>query len=442
MKLKQKIFYLIFSLLIIYAVYRFLFQIFVVSFELTSMENSQASRDLDRVNNLLQIETQNLLTESRDWSVWNSTYKFVQGEYPTYVGEELTQRTLSDLNLDVFMIYDSENKLCWSDLSWKKDINDKVIDDFSSEILKKYKSVFFKGETSSNDVRTGILATEHGSLLFAAAPILKDHEKTQPCAGTLIIGKFLQKDYLKTLSTIIMLNFEVYTPQSDNASFVSKIKECKSNLCLDSSSSKDFLYLYSIATIGNTGDPLILKIEIPRELFLNINNLNKYTLISLVLAIIIIVLVSWIVLNSVITKPLSSLTELILKISRTKDFTIKVESKRKDEIGILAREFSNLLQAVTEARSELETNIEQKDELIVKLNEALNNIKTLKELLPICSCCKKIRDDNGYWNQVESYISHNTDTKFSHSICPECIRKLYPEEADLILSKLEEEKKQ
>jgi len=59
--------------------------------------------------------------------------------------------------------------------------------------------------------------------------------------------------------------------------------------------------------------------------------------------------------------------------------------------------------------------------------EALANIKSLKALLPICSCCMKIRDDEGYWNQVDSYISQHTDSKFSHSICPECAKKIYPD---------------
>ena len=70
------------------------------------------------------------------------------------------------------------------------------------------------------------------------------------------------------------------------------------------------------------------------------------------------------------------------------------------------------------------------DELIVhkeKLEAALARIKTLGGMLPICSHCKKIRDDKGYWNQVESYIHEHTDAEFSHSICPDCAKKHYPD---------------
>ena len=68
---------------------------------------------------------------------------------------------------------------------------------------------------------------------------------------------------------------------------------------------------------------------------------------------------------------------------------------------------------------------EERERLISKLQEALNNIKTLKGLLPICANCKKIRDDKGYWNQIEAYIKEHSDAEFSHSICPSCAEKLY-----------------
>ena len=61
--------------------------------------------------------------------------------------------------------------------------------------------------------------------------------------------------------------------------------------------------------------------------------------------------------------------------------------------------------------------------LISELQEALAEIKTLKGLIPICASCKKIRDDEGYWNQLEAYISKHTDAVFTHGFCPECAKK-------------------
>lgn len=74
---------------------------------------------------------------------------------------------------------------------------------------------------------------------------------------------------------------------------------------------------------------------------------------------------------------------------------------------------------------------EERDQLVIKLQQALNNIKTLKGIIPICSSCNKIRDDKGFWNRVEAYVSQHTQAEFSHSVCPDCAIKLYPEYAHL-----------
>lgn len=69
---------------------------------------------------------------------------------------------------------------------------------------------------------------------------------------------------------------------------------------------------------------------------------------------------------------------------------------------------------------------EERENLIVELRDALSKIKTLSGLLPICASCKKVRDDKGYWQQIEAFIGKHTEAEFSHSICPECRERLYP----------------
>ena len=80
-------------------------------------------------------------------------------------------------------------------------------------------------------------------------------------------------------------------------------------------------------------------------------------------------------------------------------------------------------------RSRIEKQLE---ELIDDLVEALGNIKTLRGLLPICSVCKSIRDDKGYWNRLESYVRDHSSAEFSHGVCPRCSQQLYPDQYPLI----------
>ncbi|MGE5174320.1 MAG: response regulator [Betaproteobacteria bacterium] len=67
----------------------------------------------------------------------------------------------------------------------------------------------------------------------------------------------------------------------------------------------------------------------------------------------------------------------------------------------------------------------ERQKLHTQLEHSLREIKTLRGFLPICASCKKIRDDKGYWTQIESYISQHSEAEFSHGICPECFDKLY-----------------
>ncbi len=70
---------------------------------------------------------------------------------------------------------------------------------------------------------------------------------------------------------------------------------------------------------------------------------------------------------------------------------------------------------------------EEREKLIAELQQAMSDVKVLSGMLPICASCKKIRDDKGYWNRIEAYIGKHSNAQFSHGICPECARKLYPE---------------
>jgi PleD family two-component response regulator len=69
----------------------------------------------------------------------------------------------------------------------------------------------------------------------------------------------------------------------------------------------------------------------------------------------------------------------------------------------------------------------ERQRLVLELREALARVRTLSGLLPICSSCKNIRDDGGYWQAVEVYLQSHTEAAFSHALCPSCARRLYPD---------------
>jgi hypothetical protein len=102
------------------------------------------------------------------------------------------------------------------------------------------------------------------------------------------------------------------------------------------------------------------------------------------------------------------------------------EQKTKDE---LIEELLDLRQRVAEleeAEAQWLAGRLRESDVRVDLQTGLVRVRTLKGLLPICTSCKKIRDDQGYWNHLEMYIREHTEAEFSHGLCPECVKKLYP----------------
>ncbi len=97
-----------------------------------------------------------------------------------------------------------------------------------------------------------------------------------------------------------------------------------------------------------------------------------------------------------------------------------------ERIQILDLLFSSYENAILQKKKLEQVNkeLEKTNEELVK---ALKDVKTLKGLIPICSNCKKIRDDTGFWNEVEVYVQEHSNAEFSHGLCPDCAKKLYPE---------------
>lgn len=116
----------------------------------------------------------------------------------------------------------------------------------------------------------------------------------------------------------------------------------------------------------------------------------------------------------------SAFNEMSLSLKRNHDDLENRAVQRTSELEQTNRELEN--EILERKRAE-----EEKARLVADLSQALAQVKKLSGFLPICASCKKIRDDHGYWQQVEKFIREHSEAEFSHSICPDCARKLYPD---------------
>ncbi len=202
------------------------------------------------------------------------------------------------------------------------------------------------------------------------------------------------------------------------------------------------VFAYSNARIENLEKDRKLQLEkATGKIKENIRNNRKKVINSNIVKAFVfsVVLVAMLFLMSirVIIRPIQDLKASADRIAQGHlDTRSTIQSN--DEVGSLAQSLNNMaanLQATMTSRDSLAHEVEQRklaeknlERTIKELERALAEVKTLSGMLPICASCKKIRDDKGYWNQIESYISTHTDVDFSHSICPNCIEELYGEE--------------
>lgn len=107
--------------------------------------------------------------------------------------------------------------------------------------------------------------------------------------------------------------------------------------------------------------------------------------------------------------------------------TLCVVDQKPRELTTAQLEALRALGKAVVAQLELRRHVQERDRLLHDLHAATSNIKILTGLLPICAGCKKIRDDGGYWSQVEQYVADRSEADFTHGICPECAKRLYPD---------------
>jgi len=187
---------------------------------------------------------------------------------------------------------------------------------------------------------------------------------------------------------------------------------------------------------GNVGEGWHIVISLPEAIAQESAHETTKLVILIGLIFTILTTAAALFLGRKVAKPIVELSKIAQAIGDG-DLNSRTKVKSNDEIGSLAKSLNDMaknLQETMTSRDNLALEIkqrikaeEEKEKIIGDLEKALEDIKTLSGIVPICSYCKEIRDDNGYWNQLEKYISEHSEVQFSHGICDKCMKKHYPE---------------
>ncbi|MCP3873738.1 MAG: HAMP domain-containing protein [Desulfobacteraceae bacterium] len=413
-------------------IFEYSIQHFIVLPSFQTLENENAIKDSKRVVLSIQREIDHINQICFDWSAWDDTYSFIKDVSKEYIEANLVFGTFMGHNLNLIYFYDHMGKVVWGKIYDLKTKEVLLLKKFASNgiSLDDALSDFETNGKALNEVsNSGIIMTEKGIMLVASNPIITSNNKG-PIRGTVVMGRFLDQGLIEAFFTQTKVKFQIHpigikdlTAKTNE--IVHQLKD-KSNFVIKNTSN-DFLSIYT--SMQDIKGKLVLLIE--AEVARNISQKGKSTVnnamftiffVALIGLISVIILLQWIV-----SKPLKKLTNHTLDVIKSADFSKIILMNRQDEMGALATSFNSMTQNVYDNSEKQQLLIQEKQNLINELQDALDKINTLSGLLPICASCKKIRDDKGYWNQIESYITDHSEATFSHGICQECAKKFYPD---------------
>jgi len=400
-----------------------------------SLEYEEARKNLFRASEAIFNEIDRIGSLCYDWASWDDVYNFLKNKSNEHLQSHLQSKTFIINKLNFIFFCDREGNTVWWDCyDLATENRMESVDSLKTQILET-SSLLSNNPEALMSSEGGILIAKPFPVLMSSHAVVKSSSEAS-IQGYLVMGRFLNPDLIDQFKDQAEFDFNVVSIQGETVpanikEIADQITDEKPHLIL---AEKDSLYAYATAPDINGQKALLISSKITRKFILAGAKAMGYAMVSMLAAGVFIFFGLRYILQRVILRPVSDLTRHMVQVGKTGDMTVPISLDRRDEIGALEKEFRGMLHKIKEkddelvkTNSKLEEEVNERQRLINELENALSEVKTLSGLLPICSSCKRIRDDKGYWNQIENYIHERSNAQFSHSICPDCIKKLYPD---------------
>ena len=352
LSLQQKMFVTLLAVTAVLVLLSWLILQRTVSPAFEELELAAAQTNMVRVQRAIQEELKQLSAIAGDWAPWDDAYAFVQGRYPGFVQSNLDRPTLANLDLDLMVIYDLDGNMLWGQLVRDGGFaapDGLGIFEAGNPMLERLVS----HDTLDSRI-DGLLGTALGPMLISSQPIITS-AKEGPIAGTMMMAQFFDEQRLEALRARTEVAVDLFPAGGAStleptlragiaAAGPESVRYVQGRKAIDAYTVLDDL----------SGEPLlILRASTPTDTSALGSHALKGALLSLSLAGLIVGLVMWWLLRRIIARPLQRLAEHIIGIRRSGDLSVRLNDKRRDEIGALAAEFDRMTKELHDARRQL-----------------------------------------------------------------------------------------
>jgi sensor domain CHASE-containing protein len=359
MSLRSKIVIILSAVVAVYALTDHVIQRVTVSRSFVMLERQKAIEDVKRVLEAIEKEVGNLDKLCFDWSVRDQTYEFVENQDRGYVESNLGPNTFRSNRIELFYICNNQGQVVWGDIRDPENGEQLQLREFPRQALLPSHPLLLLSQKALSDplkdFKRGLFPTEHGPLLVSSRPILPS-DGGGPARGRVIVGKFLDAKLIEGLFGQTKVPFEAWPLDGtelppDAELILDQVTASQEPIIREHG--KERLYLYT--TIGdlNNYPALLLRAETERDISAAGATSVRYALLSTIASGLILLLVLLALLQKTVIAPLSALTAHAVEIGSNEDFTAKIDLDRDDEIGILSREFDNMMDKLSQSRAEL-----------------------------------------------------------------------------------------
>ncbi|HTE04678.1 MAG TPA: CHASE4 domain-containing protein, partial [Planctomycetota bacterium] len=322
------------------------------SFE--ALEGEDASRDMSRAAEAIQKDIDSLDTFCLDWAAWDDTYGFVQDGNADFLHTNLELATFQNGNFDLLFVLDLEGRVVWGEAhDPEADWAALHLEDFPPDRWTADSPLLASRRPDS--IVRGLMLTERSPLLVSSRPIV-DSLKQLPPKGRLVMGRFLSKSHVAQLVGQTRVPFTVLDvlsadlPQADAAAFQTMLKTGSTEFFApaDDASLEAWRMLSGI----DGHRRLMLRADLPRTAMARGASALQFALVSMVSGSLLLLCVLFVLVQRVIVRPLTALTQHAVRLGSSDDLSMRIASPRRDELGVMARAFDRMVGRLEESRAQ------------------------------------------------------------------------------------------
>ncbi|MCU0597838.1 MAG: PAS domain S-box protein [Desulfobacterales bacterium] len=367
---------------------QFLVQHYVVLPGFLSLEREEALKDLHRVEAAIQSEVDQVDSFCGDWSSWDDTYDYVLSLSAEYSNSNLVYSSFLNNDLNLIYICDNTARVIWGGIFDLTDQSPIDLSLFPADHMPQAHPLFegSADPASIQFMKKGILMTEKGPLILSARPILTSNEGG-PSRGILIMGRFFTDSLKQRLACQTQVEYDIL-PISD-AHVSPQDRKALSRLNAQTPHWMDDADTGCIKTHAlypdiNEKPALLLTVQTPRSIAHKGHETVRIAIYSVMLAGLGILLMVLLSLQQTILTPLAGLTQHALAVRQSGDYSKRLALTGKDEIGVLSREFDNMLahvektsRTLAEINAQLQHDIEIRRQVAADLKESEERFKAM-----------------------------------------------------------------